>query len=91
MHGPIKIAVLDTGVDLTHPDMRACEDHIKGQLNWIGGQDMSNISDSSGHGTYTAGLLLDYAPDADLFIAKIAEKSPSAPSIIAKVRFTVSK
>jgi subtilisin family serine protease len=79
---PVKIAVLDTGVDLMHPDMEARKKQIKGRYNWVNNQ---NVLDRSGHGTHTAGLLLDYAPDAELYVAKITEKELCDPGTIAAV------
>jgi hypothetical protein len=40
----------------------------------------------NGHGTFTASLILDYAPDAELYIIKIADENatPSAETV-AKV------
>ncbi|PMD37409.1 subtilisin-like protein [Hyaloscypha variabilis F] len=81
---PVKIAVLDTGIDQTHPDMDARSEQIKGKYNCINEKFESVVNDYNGHGTFTAGLLLDYAPDAELYIIKIAENKPSNPEIIAK-------
>ena len=78
--------MLDTGIDLKHPDMRACKDQIKDQYNWIDGQEKQNITDLNGHGTHTAGLILDYASDAEIFVAKIADKYPADPRTVAAVR-----
>jgi subtilisin family serine protease len=83
----VKIAVLDTGInkedevfDLLRT--RITEDRRKqgGSLNndpiqsiynFIGGED----KDSYGHGTHVAGLLMKVAPQADLYVAKIAHGS----------------
>ena len=43
------------------------------------------MTDHTGHGTFVAGLILDYAPDAELYVAKIADRDPSDPRVIAKV------
>ncbi|KAI0968934.1 pfs domain-containing protein [Xylaria arbuscula] len=80
---PVKIAILDTGIDLTHPDIDACIENIKGRYNWLDKNHTNLVYDRNGHGTFAAGLLLDYAPDAELFIAKIAENTPSNPKILA--------
>ncbi|KAI1112785.1 pfs domain-containing protein [Nemania sp. NC0429] len=80
---PVKIAILDTGIDLTHPDIYARIENVKGRHNWLDEKHVNLVSDRSGHGTFTAGLLLDYTPDAELYVAKIAEKNPASPGIIA--------
>lgn len=84
---PIKIAILDTGLDLAHPDVMAREESIKGKHNWLETEKkfQSAVHDCNGHGTSTACLILDYAPDAKLYVAKIADHDPASPRTIAKV------
>lgn len=81
---PVKIAILDTGIDLTHPDMEARIDNVKDKYNWANKRFKNLVQDRNGHGTFTAGLILDYMPDAELYIAKIADNKPSSPAIIAE-------
>lgn len=85
-HQRVRIAVLDTGADPNHPDMDS--ERIQSIRSWVNGKDGEEedrrASDESGHGTHTAGILLDLAPDADIYIAQIATKEPSHPSQIAK-------
>jgi subtilisin family serine protease len=78
----VKVAILDTGIDATHPDVRESKHQIKAFKSWLTSGD---THDSFGHGTHIAGLLLELAPDAELYIAKIAEDHPSDPSAIAEV------
>ena len=89
--GPVKIAILDTGIDLTHEDFakparrrtklgeraarqlpeKSQRDRIKACRNFVGGPgEDENVSDSAGHGTHIAGLILGMAPRAELYIAK---------------------
>ena len=82
---PVKMVLLDTGLDLTHPDMQGHKSRIKGKYNWVNNQDKQKVPDSSGHETHTAGLLLDYTPHAELYVVKIADKDPSDPRTIATV------
>ncbi|MHB9112888.1 MAG: S8 family peptidase [Thermoleophilia bacterium] len=48
----IKVAVLDTGIDLTHPDLEA---NIKGGYNAI--NPARSYADDNGHGTHVAGII----------------------------------
>lgn len=82
----MKIAVFDTGVDQTHPDVDACIEQIKGQFNWTNEKFPRLVDDYNGHGTFITSLLMEYCPDAEIYIAKISDGKPSSPSIIAKVR-----
>lgn len=84
---PVKIAILDTGVDLDHSVFEAREDNIKGTANWYGEGAKRRVPDRHGHGTFNASLLLDYCPDAELYVAKISDKENIRPnaSLVAKV------
>jgi thermitase len=54
-HGQnITVAVLDTGVDTNHPDLKA--NLILGR-NFVTGEDPTNYSDTVGHGTMVAGII----------------------------------
>lgn len=72
----IKIAILDTGINMAHPDF---EGRIKGSESFVPN---SKTEDGNGHGTHCAGIAganvksgsqLRYgvAPGADLYIAKV--------------------
>jgi subtilisin len=73
----IKIGVLDTGIDYTHPDLAQ---------NYKGGHDFINNDDDpmddNGHGTHVAGILaaarngkgvVGVAPDAELYAVKVSD------------------
>ncbi|KAK7932570.1 hypothetical protein PG985_003282 [Apiospora marii] len=79
----VKIAILDTGVDLNHPDMQACGERIKAKLSWRRDGVRTTVHDLDGHGTFITSLLLDYAPDADIYVAKIFDREPANPLIIS--------
>ncbi|KAF2963179.1 hypothetical protein GQX73_g10399 [Xylaria multiplex] len=70
---PIRIAILDTGVDSTDNLIKgALRTRIKDQRNFTGSSPTDHV-DTYGHGTHVARLLLKMAPSADIFIAKISE------------------
>ncbi|RSL44894.1 hypothetical protein CEP53_011007 [Fusarium sp. AF-6] len=75
---PVKIAVLDTGIDRDHFVFEAREDNLKGKKNCYN-ESQKNVPDTHGHGTFTASLILDYAPDASLYVIKIADKENTRP------------
>ncbi|KAI8712720.1 Peptidase-S8 domain-containing protein [Fusarium sp. LHS14.1] len=75
---PVKIAVLDTGIDRDHFVFEAREENLKGKKNCYN-ESQKNVPDTHGHGTFTANLILDYAQDASLYVIKIADKENTRP------------
>lgn len=71
----IKVAVLDTGIDLNHPDLI---ENIKKTVDFSGSR--YGVEDLNGHGTHVAGIIgavdnnigmIGVAPEVDLYIAKV--------------------
>ncbi|KAH6981609.1 hypothetical protein BKA56DRAFT_643560 [Ilyonectria sp. MPI-CAGE-AT-0026] len=75
---PVKIAILDTGIDRDHYSFEAREDNLRGKLNCCN-QSQKNVPDRNGHGTFTASLILDYAPDSMLYVIKITDEENARP------------
>jgi len=64
----IKVAVIDTGVDLTNHDLFQYE----GQIKFLRGTADDN-KDRDGHGTLVVQLLFQLAPDIEVYVHKIAD------------------
>jgi major intracellular serine protease len=81
----IKVAVLDTGCDISHPDLK---DRVVGGRNFTDddNSDPNSFRDYNGHGTHVAGTIaahendagvIGVAPEADLLIVKVLNKEGS--------------
>ncbi|KAJ5242226.1 uncharacterized protein N7469_000553 [Penicillium citrinum] len=75
---PVKIAILDCGFDPKNPLLimgdQQLDPRIKGAKSFVHGSESANIQDEIGHGTHALGLLLQTAPCAEIYIAKIADQ-----------------
>ncbi|MGI0042908.1 MAG: S8 family serine peptidase, partial [Nitrososphaeraceae archaeon] len=73
----VDVAILDTGIDLTHPDL-----NVYRAATFVSGT--SSASDDNGHGTLVAGIVgakdnhvgvVGVAPDARLWAVKVLDRS----------------
>ena len=78
---PVKVAVVDTGIDRTHPDLAG---NLKGGYNAI--SPTVSWTDDNGHGTHVAGTIaaidntigvIGVAPQADLYAVKVLNRRGS--------------
>jgi len=86
---PIRIAVLDTGIRIDETDelLQGGKDRIVMKRSFIGHEDQH--LDSYGHGTHVVRLLLRFAPNAEIVVAKVSENKffiTTQMSQIIKVR-----
>jgi subtilisin family serine protease len=74
----IKLAILDTGIDLDHPDL---QNNIKGNINFI--KPKKTGDDDNGHGTHVAGIaaavdneigVIGTGPEIYLYAVKVLDK-----------------
>ena len=74
----IKVAVLDTGIDMTHPEFNAV--NLAGFMEWdeLGVEKPSAIRDTHKHGTHVTGILcganVGIATGIDLYVGLIAPR-----------------
>lgn len=97
-HARVKIAILDTGIDGTHPAFTE-EKRIKGYRSWVdpvaesktrsSGFQASVLQDlcvdENGHGTHAADLLLRVDPLASLYVARVVQGNTPKPEHVAEV------
>lgn len=79
----IKIGIIDSGIDLYHPDLVG---RVKKYRNFTS-EDKNDVTDGNGHGTHVAGIMaankngrgiVGVAPMASLYIAKAFNKNGMA-------------
>jgi len=61
---------------MNHVDMLAEKDRIKKVCRWVDGKNGTEDrlgGDISGHGTHIASIVLDIAPNADIYIARVTK------------------
>jgi len=91
----VKIAVIDTGIDYTHPELSAA---YKGGYNFIGSN--ADPKDDHGHGTHCAGVIaaamngqgvVGVAPEVELYALKVLDSSGfgNYSSIIAAIDWCI--
>ncbi|MFH1245099.1 MAG: S8 family peptidase [Candidatus Omnitrophota bacterium] len=77
----VKVAVLDTGIDLDHADLRA---NIKGNINTI--SPVKSGNDDNGHGTHVTGIIaavdngigvIGVGPEIFLYAVKVLDRNGS--------------
>jgi len=92
----VKIAIVDTGVDVTHPDLSG---NIGGGANFVASA--KSYKDDNGHGTHVAGIVastnntigvVGVAPQAKIYSVKVLDKSGTGyiSDIIAGLQWSVS-
>ncbi|KAK1148502.1 hypothetical protein N8T08_009507 [Aspergillus melleus] len=70
---PVRIAILDTGYDEGAPFffLPGVQSRLKGWKDWVDQSDMPQ--DCDGHGTHLVSLIMKCAPEAELYVARIAK------------------
>ncbi|GGF09799.1 hypothetical protein GCM10011611_14140 [Aliidongia dinghuensis] len=68
--GGVKVGVIDTGIDLDHPDIV-----VSGGCNFVLGEDMNDFGPADGHGTHVAGIIAGkrtgLAPKAEIYSYRV--------------------
>jgi hypothetical protein len=79
----LRVAVLDTGIDISHPDFDD-ENRLKEQRSWVGG---AATVDQSGHGTHIVSTILWLTRNVDVYVAKVSDSNViEAADNVAEVR-----
>ncbi len=82
--GKVRIAILGTGIDMSHEVLQRAKDQVKQTRSWVGNK---GDEDSWGIGTHAAALVLRIALASELYVARIARDRSSSvdPGNIAQV------
>ena len=86
-HRPIKIAILDSGLDADLAGLsREDRERVVERLSFIGGD--GETFDKMGHGTHVAAIILRLTRDVKLYIAKITDtKTVKSREAVTKVKY----
>lgn len=94
----VKVAIIDSGVDASHPALRgkvkrACVVHDHNGKIRCQGIPGKKSSDSFGHGSGVAGIILDLAPDVEITSVKVLgeNNTGSGEALIAGLRWALDK
>lgn len=78
---PVKVGIIDTGIDLAHPDLK---DNIKGGMSAV--NYTASYNDDNGHGTHVAGIVgaidntigvIGVGPNINLYAVKVLDRRGS--------------
>lgn len=78
---PVKVGIIDTGIDTAHPDLQA---NIKGGVSTV--SYTAKYNDDNGHGTHVAGItaaldntigVIGVGPNIDLYAIKVLDRRGS--------------
>ncbi|MFQ6122508.1 MAG: S8 family peptidase [Dehalococcoidales bacterium] len=89
----VKVAILDTGIDLDHPDLA-----VSGNVTFVPGT--TNGDDDNGHGTLVAGIVaaldndigvIGVAPEASLYAVKVLNQDGNtvSSSVLSGIEWSV--
>ena len=95
---PVDVAILDSGIDATHPDLvgRVAEAfHFRPEGDDVARTEVAanTNNDTYGHGTGVASLVARFAPQARLFDLRVLEPGNKgvAACVIAGLRFAIER
>lgn len=79
----VKVAILDSGLDLPEEIKYAYEDRIT-YRSWLNENVLEEV-DTDGHGTHATGLILQVAPNADVYVARVTKGNSGRERFDAKI------
>lgn len=87
LSGPhrVRIAIIDSGIDMDHVDIIAAfnDDRIRKVCDWVDGhegREHNRMTDTLGHGTHIASIILNLTPNVELYIARVTKSSQLSDS-----------
>ena len=96
----IRVAVIDSGIDHNHPDLRG-RVNLSLSRNFTGEGSVTDVTDANGHGTHVAGIIggagsiyKGVAPNVEFIACKVFDSQGAVTSemaLISAVRWAVQK
>lgn len=93
----VKVAVIDTGIDANHPDLRG---QVAGGFNAVNAANPADWADQEGHGTHVSGTIaarrdgegvVGVAPEASLYAVRVLDENGNGTydDVIAGLQWAV--
>lgn len=85
----IKVGIVDTGVDVAHPALQAA---YRGGYDFVHNDAVPDDESKDGHGTFVAGVVLQVAPEAEIYALKIFGKENffETPDLVRAIDWAIA-
>jgi serine protease len=85
----IKVGIIDTGIDFDHPALRGA---YRGGYDFVHNDSVPEEETADAHGTFVAGVVLQVAPDSEIYALKIfgKENSFETPDLVRAIDWAIA-
>jgi serine protease len=87
--GGVKVGIIDTGIDVAHPALQTA---YRGGYDFVHDDPVPDDESAGGHGTFVAGVVLQVAPEAEIYALKIFGKENffETPNLVRAIDWAIA-